>query len=114
VIVYEMLAGQVPFTGESPTVIMMKQVQDRPPSILATRADLPAAIDQAIAKALAKQPADRFQTAGEFSAELSRASEAGVDLADAPMPVEDTVPNDIVTTDDLDRIKLFQPLQDST
>src|SRR2546428_10841223 len=64
-IIYEMLAGHVPFTGESPTVIMMKQVQDRPPSILAARADLPAGIDQAIAKALAKQPADRCQTAGE-------------------------------------------------
>ena len=114
VIVYEMLAGQVPFTGESPTVIMMKQVQDRPPSILATRADLPAAIDQAIAKALAKQPADRFQTAGEFSAELSRASEAGVALADAPMPVADTVPNAPVPPDDLDEITLIQPRQEAT
>src|SRR3989440_4395799 len=83
IIIYEMLAGHVPFTGESPTVIMMKQVQDRPPSILAARADLPAGIDQAIAKALAKQPADRFQTAGEFSETLSRASEAGVALAGA-------------------------------
>src|SRR5437899_3213753 len=92
VIVYEMLAGHVPFTGESPTVIMMKQVQDRPPSILATRTDLPAGIDQAIAKALAKQPADRFQTAGEFSETLSRASEAGVALAGASIPVADTVP----------------------
>src|SRR5436190_16144193 len=34
VIVYEMLAGQPPFVGESPTVIMMKQVQDPPPSVL--------------------------------------------------------------------------------
>src|SRR5947199_302960 len=114
VIVYEMLAGQVPFTGESPTVIMMKQVQDRPPSILATRADLPAAIDQAIAKALAKQPADRFQTAGEFSAELSRASEAGVALADAPMPVADTVPNAPVPPDDLDEITLIHTRQEAT
>src|SRR5213080_456799 len=35
IILYEMLAGRVPFTGESPTVIMMKQVQDPPPSVLA-------------------------------------------------------------------------------
>ena len=34
IIIYEMLAGRVPFTGESPTIIMMKQVQDPPPSIL--------------------------------------------------------------------------------
>src|SRR5882724_559973 len=44
VILYEMLAGRVPFTGESPTVIMMKQVQDTPPSILEARPDLPKAI----------------------------------------------------------------------
>src|SRR5258708_15412515 len=43
VIVYEMLAGRVPFTGDSPTVIMMKQVQDTPPSILTARPDLPGA-----------------------------------------------------------------------
>ena len=109
VIVYEMLAGHVPFTGESPTVIMMKQVQDRPPSILAARADLPAGIDQAIAKALAKQPADRFQTAGEFSETLSRASEAGVALAGASIPVADTVPNAPVPPDDLDEITVIQP-----
>src|SRR5207237_6771771 len=34
VIVYEMLAGRVPFTGDSPTVLMLKQVQDAPPSVL--------------------------------------------------------------------------------
>src|SRR5947208_5259998 len=114
VIVYEMLAGQVPFTGESPTVIMMKQVQDRPPSILATRADLPVGIDQAIARALAKQPADRFQTAGEFSAALSRASEGSAAFAGAPIPVADTVPNAPVLADDLDEVTVIQPRQETT
>src|SRR5438046_8660979 len=61
IIIYEMLAGQLPFTGESPTVIMMKQVQDPPPSILEARPDLSAAAAALISKALAKQPADRFQ-----------------------------------------------------
>src|SRR5437867_2662323 len=41
IILYEMLTGRVPFTGESATAIMMKQVQDPAPSILAARADLP-------------------------------------------------------------------------
>src|ERR1700693_6207272 len=61
VIIYEMLSGRVPFTGESPTVIMMKQVQDPPPSILEVRPDLPASVNNLIGRALAKQPADRFQ-----------------------------------------------------
>src|SRR5439155_271746 len=41
VIIFEMLAGRVPFTGESPTVIMMKHVQEPPPSLLKVRSDLP-------------------------------------------------------------------------
>src|SRR5260370_17561345 len=41
VIVFEMLAGRVPFTGDSPTVIMMKQVQNEPPSVRDLRPRFP-------------------------------------------------------------------------
>src|ERR1700738_2582995 len=81
VIVFEMLSGRVPFTGESPTVIMMKQVQDDPPLMRELRPDLPAGIDSLVRRALAKQPIDRFQTAGELYEALTiaaaGASEAG-------------------------------------
>src|SRR5712692_9628254 len=80
VIVYEMLAGRVPFTGESPTVIMMKQVQEPPPSLRAARPQLPVEIERVVARALAKQPAARYQTAGEladaFAGAASNRSEA--------------------------------------
>jgi serine/threonine-protein kinase len=76
IIVYEMLAGHVPFTGESPTVIMMKQVQDPPPSILDARPDLPIAVSSVISKALAKEPADRHQSAGALSTALADAFSA--------------------------------------
>src|SRR5258706_5848850 len=69
-----MLAGRVPFTGDSPTVIMMKQVGDEPPSVLEARPDLPGSIDNLIKKALAKQPVVRFQTAGELSGALAQAA----------------------------------------
>lgn len=74
VIIYEMLAGHVPFTGESATMIMMQHVQDPPPSVLAPRPELSPAVDSVIARALAKSPADRFQTAGELFAALSNAA----------------------------------------
>src|SRR5213593_3680645 len=74
VIVFEMLAGKVPFTGESATSIMMKQVQEPPPSLLALRPDLPVGLEGVIQRALAKQPADRFQTASELSDALSNAA----------------------------------------
>jgi serine/threonine protein kinase len=109
VIVYEMLAGRVPFTGESATMIMMQHVQDAPPSILATRPDLPAAVDQVVVRALAKHPADRFQTAGELSAALSAAA-AGPGAGAAPRAVE-TVSSAPVSpaADDLDEETVVHP-----
>jgi serine/threonine protein kinase len=95
VIIYEMLSGRVPFTGESPTVIMMKQVQDPPPSILDARPDLLASVNKLIERALAKKPADRFQTAGELSAALTNAADEMGAAASAVVmpPVAETAPN---------------------
>jgi eukaryotic-like serine/threonine-protein kinase len=75
VIIYEMLAGHVPFSGDSPTAIMMKHIQEPPPSILEERKDLPAEVGRVLARALAKRPEDRFQSAGELSAALASAAE---------------------------------------
>jgi serine/threonine protein kinase len=110
VIVYEMLAGRVPFTGESPTVIMMKQVQHDPPSNRDARPELPAGIEKAIKRALAKQPVDRFQTAGDLAQALSNAS-SEAPAADA---VPATVANEPVSSmeDDLDEITVARPVPD--
>ena len=95
IILFEMLTGRVPFTGESPTVIMMKQVQDPPPSILSARPELPAAVDEIVTRALAKQPVDRFQTAGDLSAAFSSAvSSTGESVrVSGPIKAADTVAN---------------------
>ncbi|MGA9994583.1 MAG: protein kinase, partial [Pyrinomonadaceae bacterium] len=76
VILYEMLVGHVPFTGESPTAIMMKHLQEPPPSVLEERRDLPASVGRVVARALAKKPEDRFQSAGELAENLALAVEA--------------------------------------
>jgi eukaryotic-like serine/threonine-protein kinase len=111
IIVYEMLAGRVPFTGESPTVIMMKQVQDEPPSIYEFRPDLPAAVAQIISRALAKQPDDRFQSAGELSKALAEASEFEQSSVIAAAPA--TVPNSpvVAPAEDLDEETIVRPRQ---
>ncbi|HEY0379620.1 MAG TPA: protein kinase [Pyrinomonadaceae bacterium] len=75
VILYEMLVGHVPFTGESPTAIMMKHLQEPPPSVLEERKDLPAAVGRVVARALAKRPEDRYQTVAELAEELAAAAE---------------------------------------
>src|SRR5258706_15602021 len=111
-----MLAGRVPFTGESPTVIMMKQVGDDPPSVLDARPDLGASIDNLIKKALAKQPSDRFQTAGALSEALTlAAAQAGVATSKQHGPVADTVamaPISLANADDLDEETVVRPRED--
>ncbi|MCA1593673.1 MAG: protein kinase [Acidobacteria bacterium] len=74
VILYEMLVGHVPFTGDSPTAIMVQHMQDPPPSILEERKDLPAAVGRVVARTLAKNPEERYQSAGELSEDLTLAA----------------------------------------
>jgi serine/threonine protein kinase len=90
VVLYEMLTGKTPFTGESPVEIAMKHLSDppRPPSV--ERPDIPPDLDMIVLRALAKNPDDRFQTAEEMDAELERVSRgAGVstETADAATAV---------------------------
>ncbi len=74
IILYEMFTGHVPFTAESATTIMLRHLQDPPPSVLDERPDLPPAVAQVVARALSKQREDRQQSAGELSNELAQAA----------------------------------------
>ncbi|HEX8650616.1 MAG TPA: protein kinase [Pyrinomonadaceae bacterium] len=102
VILYEMLVGHVPFTGESPTAIMMKHLQDAPPSVLEERQDLPAEVGRVVARALAKRPEDRFQTASELAQGLALAAEGSAASAAASATVANAPERDtnriVVTT----------------
>src|SRR5882762_6951335 len=60
VILYEMLVGHVPFTGASSTAIMLKHLQQPPPSVLDERSDVPAAVGRVVSRALEKVPANRY------------------------------------------------------
>ncbi len=84
VIVFEMLVGHVPFSGGSPTAIMMKHLQEPSPSVLEERNDLPAAVGRVVTRAMAKRPEDRYQTVGEMVEDLTIA--AGMELG-GPTPV---------------------------
>src|SRR5437879_8061841 len=65
-VLYEMLAGEPPFTGPSAESIVRQHLAAAPPRVSAMRAAVPPAIEEAIVRALAKPPADRFATAAEF------------------------------------------------
>src|SRR6185436_2516023 len=81
VILYEMLVGHVPFTGASPTAIMLKHLQEPAPSVLAERDDIPPALGRVVARALAKRPEERYNTVGELVEDFTVA--AGMEPAGA-------------------------------
>jgi serine/threonine-protein kinase len=72
-VVYEMLAGRPPFTGDSPVAVAYKQVNESPIPPSQVNADVPPRLDAVVMRALAKNPANRYQTADEFRADLERA-----------------------------------------
>ncbi|HLM00340.1 MAG TPA: protein kinase, partial [Pyrinomonadaceae bacterium] len=74
VILYEMLAGEVPFTGENATDVMLKHAQEPPLPLTAFRSDLPAEIEQIVQRALAKVPENRYQSANDLADALNRAT----------------------------------------
>jgi serine/threonine protein kinase/Flp pilus assembly protein TadD len=66
-VVYEMVAGRTPFTGPTAQSIIAQCFTNPPPPLRGARDGVPAWAEQAIMKALAKEPADRFATAAQFS-----------------------------------------------
>ena len=72
VVLYELLTGRPPFTGDSPVAIAYKQVNEIPVPPSQLNADVSPALDAVVMKALAKNPTNRYQTAEEFSADLER------------------------------------------
>src|SRR2546422_2217635 len=68
---YEMLAGEPPYTGANARSVIAKQLTDPVPSVRRLRDTIPPAIDGAVSKALAKAPADRFVTTAQFAEALT-------------------------------------------
>ena len=66
-VTYEMLAGEPPFTGPNPQAIVAKVITERPSLVSKVRDSVPSHVDDAIAQALAKLPADRPSSAREFA-----------------------------------------------
>ena len=76
VILYEMLAGRVPFEGDSAVSIALKHLSEPPPRLAHVRPDIHPALEGAVMRALAKHPAERYASADEFIAALESARAA--------------------------------------
>jgi eukaryotic-like serine/threonine-protein kinase len=65
-VIFEMLAGERPFLGPTARAILFKQATEMPRSLRSVRSDVPRAIEAIVEQALAKDPSDRYATAGEL------------------------------------------------
>ncbi len=83
-LLYELLTGRPPFTGDSPVAIAYQHVRENPIPPSRIDPDIPLWADAIVLKAMAKSPADRYQNAAEMRADLQRAA-SGMPIA-APAP----------------------------
>jgi eukaryotic-like serine/threonine-protein kinase len=74
VVFYRLLAGTLPFTSDTAIGMLQRQILEMPMSLRAHRPELPDWVDTIVQRALAKSPADRFQTAEEFREALAAAA----------------------------------------
>jgi serine/threonine-protein kinase len=72
VVLYEMSTGKPPFTGDSPVAVASKHVREVPVLPRVINPAMPAALEAVVMKAMAKNPADRYNSAEEFRADLLR------------------------------------------
>ena len=87
---FEMLSGSPPFKRDQRLAVLWAQLSEPPPALTARRGDLPPAVDQVLAKALAKSPDDRYQTCLDFAAALRGACGLGTgDMTDTGLGTGD-------------------------
>ena len=77
IVLYELLTGNVPFTGETPVEIAMKHLSEIPEPPSVERPEIPEDLDLLVVRALAKEPADRYQSAAAMDADLETVAHGG-------------------------------------
>ncbi len=70
ILMYELVVGRVPFKGDSPVEVAIKQMRERIPSLTDANPDIPQSIENVILRACAKNPKNRYESMGEMRADL--------------------------------------------
>ena len=86
-LLYELLTGRPPFTGDSPVAIAYQHVRENPVPPSRVDPEIPAWADSIVLKAMAKDPADRYQSAADMRTDIQRAL-SGVPVAAPPRSAE--------------------------
>jgi hypothetical protein len=91
IVLYEMVAGRLPFEGATTSDVIATILHREPPSLLLYRSDMPAEVERIVEKALTKEKEERYQLAKELSVDLKRLKqrlEIGAELERSIMPEE--------------------------
>ncbi len=105
-VLYELIAGKPPFTGDSPIATATKHLTDKPEKLSIYRKDIPKALENAILKLLEKRPSDRFKSAEDLRAlllqqrkqiQINQTQENLVDLTNPKIKFRFTLPALIVS-----------------
>ena len=78
VVLYEMIAGSLPFRGDYPNAVVYAILNEQPPPLTAIRTGVPVALENIVAKMLAKDPAQRYQHVDEIPVDL-RSAQVGTE-----------------------------------
>jgi serine/threonine-protein kinase len=108
VLVYQMLTGQAPYQSDTPAKVMMMHILQPVPNILDSKADLPEGYSSVITKAMAKNPEDRYVSAGELAADLEAASR-GITRNAPRSSTSETVLSDRSTRPDYQMTTMMTP-----
>jgi serine/threonine-protein kinase len=91
-VLYEMLAGEPPFTGPNPQAIMVRSLSESPRPLRQVRETVPASVERVVITALAKSPADRYASAVQFTQALAPET-----LTPPILPAATTLPSAVPT-----------------
>ena len=95
-VLFELLTGEPPFTGDSPVAVAHQHVHEDPPRPSSLRQEISPALDSVVLKAMSKNPANRYQSAGDFRSDLIKVLAGG--KPSAPMLLTDEDRTEFIDT----------------
>ncbi len=93
VVLYEMLAGRLPFVASTQQALAMMHLRDEPPRLTLFNPALPETLERIVHKVMAKEPAARYRTADQLGRILISYRERGLDVTNAQLPTGHTPPS---------------------
>ncbi|GAB4498674.1 MAG: hypothetical protein OHK0052_12390 [Anaerolineales bacterium] len=105
VVLFEMLGGRPPFEGNSAITVMRRHMEEPIPDLLRLAPDVPPALKAVVERALAKDPAQRYASAGDLASDLRRSLQAPAPVAPVSAPAKTNLAEE-ATVKDLPRVTL--------